>query len=164
MKIQLVVCPKPEQFALAGMTLLFIFSCVSTVATILTVVPGLASYNFVATNCTVKESRFNGEVICPVTNVMHRGCDREWLRNKLPWSWTKLYISSRARNAPLSKCNFQPITDRENGPHWLAEIDAKTNECPKYRFAGKRGIFAEERYSLKKHVLIHRTYLTAIAK
>lgn len=56
-KIQLVICPKPEQFALAGLTLLFIFSCVATTFTFLTVVPGLVSYHFEAVNCTVAQSR-----------------------------------------------------------------------------------------------------------
>ena len=52
-------------------------SCVATVFTILTVVPGLASYDFKETNCTVVESRYrDGLVSCPVTNIMHRGCER----------------------------------------------------------------------------------------
>ncbi|CAG5078238.1 Oidioi.mRNA.OKI2018_I69.PAR.g8937.t1.cds [Oikopleura dioica] len=63
--ISICGCPGPSQFSLAVVTLLFILSCVSLVYTILIVCPGMKSYYFAETNCTVMESRINGEVLCP---------------------------------------------------------------------------------------------------
>ncbi|CAG5079151.1 Oidioi.mRNA.OKI2018_I69.PAR.g9184.t1.cds [Oikopleura dioica] len=63
-----------NQFILAGSVLLLIFSCVSLVFTIKTIVPGLHSRHLQETNCTVIDSIYNGKIMCPVTNLSDRGC------------------------------------------------------------------------------------------